>query len=149
MLILKSESLRESLIYQLPPPLRSLSPRRSSCYYYFHFLSKSSASLECVLVFRGLGSCSGLIAGPSPPLPESGVSFPRLISLRASLMAALGPLPPPRLVPGGPAVLRCAATLGSVHLPPAYSRGQWKLRPPATASGPALPDPVPEIRSSA
>lgn len=79
----------------------------------------------------------------APRSPES------VSPLRATLMAAQGPLPPPRLVPGGPAVLQCAATLGSVHLPPAYSGGQWKLRPLATASGPALPDPVPEIRSGA
>lgn len=64
-------------------------------------------------------------------------------------MAALGPLPPPHPVPGGFAVLLCAATLGSVHLPPAYSGGTVETQALATASGPALPDPVPEIRSGA
>lgn len=88
--------------------------------------------------------------GTFTSVPRVRSQFPRLISLRTSLMAAAGPLPPLHPVPGGPAV--CGHT-GLGAPPSRLQRGQWKLNrwpqpqaPPCRTQSlkPApLPDPSP------
>lgn len=129
MLIAKSESLHGSLIYG--PPLSSPPLPLSRCYYDFSFLSKivHLFVMKRVLAFRGLGSGGGLVAGPSPRLPESSFG-------RASSQWRRGPCLFPIQCQ---ATLRGAGTLCSVHL----LSLAWAAETPGAASGPALPDRVP------